>query len=148
MAFEPIPPLRLPPLAVAEDTFLIRSAQLATGAPLSVSINSLVITCQEPVVIDTGTAANRSGWLADLVSLVEPSDVRWVFLSHDDEDHTGNLAEVLALCPHATLVTTWAATERMGSAFSAPAERMRWVDDPRQPGRGRPSAAGRSPARL
>jgi flavorubredoxin len=52
-----------------------------------------------------------------------------VFLSHDDEDHTGNLEEVLEMCPNATLVTSWAAVERMGCAFSAPPERMRWVDD-------------------
>ena len=26
-----------------------------------------------------------------MFSIVEPDDVRWVFLSHDDHDHTGNL---------------------------------------------------------
>ena len=36
--------------------------------------------------------------------LVDPEDVRWVFLSHDDGDHTGALHDVLDLCPNATLV--------------------------------------------
>jgi flavorubredoxin len=61
--------------------------------------------------------------------VVDPADVRWVYLSHDDEDHTGNLEQVLDMCPNAVLVTSWAATERMGCAFSVPPERMRWVDD-------------------
>jgi flavorubredoxin len=129
MAYEPNPPIHLPPLEVAPDTFLLRSAQPAFGAPLSVSLNSLVIRAAEPVVVDAGTVANRERWLADLTSIVEPDDVRWVFLSHDDEDHTGNLAQVLELCPKATLATSWAATERMGCSFNLPPHRMRWVDD-------------------
>jgi flavorubredoxin len=129
MAFEPQPPLHLPPVGVAPDTFLLRSAQPALGAPLSVSLNSLVIRASEPVVVDTGTLANRTAWLADLTSLLDPEDVRWVFLSHDDDDHTGNLAQTLELCPNAVLVTSWAATERMGCTFGVPPHRLRWVDD-------------------
>ncbi len=129
MAFEPQEPIHPAPLKVAADTFVLRSAQQATGAPLSVYLSSLVIRAREPVLVDTGTRANRDAWLADLASLVDLTEVRWVFLSHDDEDHTGNLAEVLERCPNATLVTTWAATERMGSTFSAPLGRLRWVHD-------------------
>lgn len=129
MTFEPRAPIHLPPLEVAPETFLLRSAQPAFGAPLSVSLNSLVIRGAEPVVVDTGTRANRTGWLDDLTGLLDPSEVRWIFLSHDDEDHTGNLAETLELCPNAVLVTSWAATERMGCSIAVPPERLRWVDD-------------------
>ena len=31
--------------------------------------------------------------------MVEPEDVRWIFLSHDDGDHTGGLFDVLERCP-------------------------------------------------
>ena len=129
MTYEPNQPLHLPPLEVADDTFLLRSAQPAFGAPLSVNLNSLVIRAEEPVVVDTGTIANREQWLKDLASVVNPDDVRWVFLSHDDEDHTGNLGEVLAMCQTATLVTSWAITERTGCSIAVPPQRMRWVDD-------------------
>jgi flavorubredoxin len=128
MSFEPAAPIHLPPLEVAADTFLLRSVQPAFGAPLSVNLNSLVIRGEQTVVVDTGTLANREAWLADLTSLVDPPDVRWVFLSHDDDDHTGNLSQVLELCPHATLVSCWAATERMGASFGIPPDRLRWVD--------------------
>jgi flavorubredoxin len=129
MPFEPDLPIHLPPLRVASETYLLRTAQPALGAPLSVSLNSLVLLGAEPVVVDTGPRSDRDAWLADLTSLVEPADVRWVFLSHDDEDHTGNLAEVLELCPNATLVTSWAATERMGCSITVPPERLRWAHD-------------------
>ena len=81
MTFAPHAPIRLAPLEVAPDTFLLRSAQAAFGAPLSVSINSLVIRGSEPVVVDTNTIANREAWLTDLTTLVDPVDVRWVFSS-------------------------------------------------------------------
>ena len=129
MSFEPHRPIHLPPLEIAPDTFLLRSAQSAFGAPLSVNLNSLVIRGAEPVVVDTGTRANQAAWLADLTALVDPDDVRWIFLSHDDEDHTGNLAEVLELCAQAVFVTNWAAVERMGCSIAVPPERLRWVDD-------------------
>ena len=61
----------------------------------------MVIRGAEPVIVDTGTPANRTQWLEDVFALVEPEDVRWIFLSHDDVDHTGNLDEALAACPNA-----------------------------------------------
>jgi flavorubredoxin len=130
MTYEPLPPARpCPPQAVGPDTWLIRQVQEATGAPLSVYINSLVIAGAEPVIVDTGTAANRSQWLEDVLGIVEPADVRWVFLSHEDHDHTGNLAEVMSRCPNATLVCSWGLVERFSNAFAFPLERCRWVND-------------------
>lgn len=129
MSFAPSQPIHLPPLAVGPDTFLIRSAQPALGAPLTVAINSLVIRGAEPVIVDTGSPAQREQWLGDVFGLVDPDDVRWIFISHDDVDHTGNLAEVLQRCPGATVVTNWAATERTACEISLPLDRLRWVDD-------------------
>lgn len=129
MAFQPHAPIHMPPLEVAPETFLLRCAQPAFGAPMSVNLNSLVIRGEQPVIVDTNTRGNREAWLQDVFSLLEPADVRWVFLSHDDEDHTGNLAEILELCSNATLVTNWAANERMGMEIAVPPGRMRWIDD-------------------
>ena len=86
----------------------------------------MVILGSEPVVVDTGTPANRDPWLNDLFSLVEPEDVRWVFLSHEDVDHTGNLDQVMTACPNA-LVCNWAMLERFTNCFDFPLDRCRWV---------------------
>jgi flavorubredoxin len=62
-------------------------------------------------------------------SLVEPEDVRWVFLSHDDVDHTGNVNALMAAAPNATLVIDWFMQERMGASLEVPPSRWRWVMD-------------------
>lgn len=120
---------RFAPTEVAPETFLIHDHQGEGEAPVSVALNSLVIRATEPVVIDTGMADNREQYLADVFSLVEPDDIRWVFISHDDVDHTGNLNALMAAAPNATAVLDWFMTERMGRSLEVPPTRQRWLRD-------------------
>jgi len=130
MTFAPIAPTTyVPPTRIANDTFVIHQIQPALGQPLFVYLNSMVILGREPMIVDTGTPANRKQWLDDVFSIVEPDDVRWIFLSHDDVDHTGNLDEALSACPNAQLVCNWAMIERHTNCFDFPLERCRWVMD-------------------
>jgi flavorubredoxin len=130
MDFQPVPPtISVPPQRIADDTWVVQQIQEALGAPLCVNINSMVIRGAEPVLVDTGTVGNRDQWLAETFALVDPADVRYVFISHDDIDHTGNLAEVMTLCPNATLLASWALHERHSNAFHFPLDRTRWVND-------------------
>jgi flavorubredoxin len=126
----PVPPVRHhPPLRVAPDTYLIRSMFGEGEGPLAVYVNSMVIAGPEPVVVDTGTAVNRDAWFDDLASIVDLEDVRWVFLSHDDHDHVGNLVELLERAPQATLVTSWFSGERLAGDLHVPLHRQRWLED-------------------
>jgi flavorubredoxin len=128
MTFAPVAPTTyVPPMQIAPETFVVHQVQHALGQPLFVYLNSLVIRGREPVIVDTGTPANREQWLKDAFSLVEPDDVRWIFLSHDDVDHSGNLDEVMTACPNAQLVCNWAMVERHTNAFAFPLDRCRWV---------------------
>jgi flavorubredoxin len=130
MSFAPeVPTTRVPPTRVGPDTWVIHQVQHALGAPLSVYLNSMVIAGSEPAIVDTGSINNRDQWLEDVFGIVDPSDVRWVFLSHDDSDHTGNLAPVMEACPNATLVCSWTVVERFSNAFRFPLERCRWLND-------------------
>lgn len=70
-------------------------------------INAFVLHSAEPVLIDTGVPAGRAGFLDALWNAVDPADLRWIYLTHPDRDHTGSLAEVLAAAPRARLVTTF-----------------------------------------
>ena len=54
--------------------------------------------------------------------------MRWVFISHDDHDHIGNLPFVLEQCPNATLVCSFSIVPRLAGDVELPLERMRWVD--------------------
>jgi flavorubredoxin len=126
--FAPVAPTTyVPPTEIAPDTYVIHQIQPALGQPLFVYLNSMVILGKEPVIVDTGTPANREQWLKDAFSLVEPEDVRWVFISHDDVDHSGNLDEVMSACTNAQLVCNWAMVERHTNCFDFPLERCRWV---------------------
>ena len=81
--FAPLAPTRrVEPEEVAPDTWLLHSAQDALGQPLVVYLNSMVIKGKEPVIIDTNTIANRKQWLEDVFTLVDPADVKWIYLSH------------------------------------------------------------------
>lgn len=120
---------RLEPELIAPDTHLVRQLFGEGAGPVAVMVNSMVITGDEPIIVDTGPAVSGDLWLADAFDIVDPADVRWIFLSHDDHDHTGNLLEVLDRAPNATLVTTWFMVERLAAAHALPMERMRWVND-------------------
>jgi flavorubredoxin len=120
---------RFEPTLVAPETFLIHDHHGEGTAPVSVGFNALVIRAAEPVVVDTGMAENREQYLADVFSLVEPEDLRWVFISHDDVDHTGNVNALLEHACNATLIVNWFMTERMGASLEIPPTRQRWVGD-------------------
>jgi flavorubredoxin len=117
------------PQVIAPDTFLIRQLIGEGEAPVDVPVNAMVIRGAEPVIVDTGGPNNRERYLDDVFSLVDPTDVRWVFLSHDDVDHYGNLQQVLEACPYATLVSNFFIGERLSVLFELPLHRTRWVND-------------------
>jgi hypothetical protein len=128
MSFTPLAPtIYVPPTLVAKDTYVIHQVQQTIGDPLFVYLNSMVIRGKEPVIVDTGTPSNRTQWLEDVFSIVEPEDVRWIYLSHDDVDHSGNLDQAMEACPNAKLVCNWAMVERHSNCFNFPLERCRWI---------------------
>jgi len=115
------------PYRIAPDTWVI--PEVLPAAPGTVvPVNSLVIKGAEPVIVDTGNELSREAWMHAAFSLVDPADVRWIFLSHDDHDHVGNLLPVLEACPAATLVTNWFTVERLQRSVPLPLDRMRWVN--------------------
>jgi glyoxylase-like metal-dependent hydrolase (beta-lactamase superfamily II) len=91
------------PSEVAPDTFVVHD-HLADDLGRLVPGNVLLIRGAEPVVVDTGAAEHRDRLLDDLFGLVAPDDIRWVFVSHDDADHIGNLDALLAVAPNARVV--------------------------------------------
>jgi flavorubredoxin len=117
------------PVKVAHDTYLIPNLA-ATEPGTYVPVSSLVILGKEPIVVDTGAPVHREHWIEMVYSLVDPEDIRWVFLSHEDGDHTGALDQVLEAAPQATLVMNMFSTERLALERPVHIERMIW----REPG--------------
>ena len=83
---------------------------------------------KEPVLVDTGMPREREQFLAALRSLVDPAEIRWVFLTHDDNDHSGNLGQVMELAPQARLVVPFLGLARLGDTHEFPLERILLVN--------------------
>jgi flavorubredoxin len=91
-------------MSVAAETLVLQHTWGEGTAPQVVHMNAMVIRDAGPIVVDTGCPFHRDHYFDDLFNLIEPSDVRWVFISHDDIDHYGKLGEAIHVCPRATLV--------------------------------------------
>lgn len=115
------------PFVIAPETFVIPNLAPA-GPDLYVPVNAMLIRGTEPVIVDTGAPVHREQWLEKVFSLVEPEDVRWIFLSHDDGDHTGGLLDALERCPNATLIANFFLVERLSLEMELPLHRIRSFD--------------------
>jgi flavorubredoxin len=90
---------------IADETFLVAGSLGMDDPPITLQLNSMVIRGEQPVLVDTGAPIHAECHLEQIFSLVDPADVRWVFLSHEDADHAGNLGAVMEACPGAKLAT-------------------------------------------
>lgn len=82
----------------------------------ALAVNAFVLKGAEPMLVDTGLAALRDPFLAALASEIDLDDLRWIWLSHTDADHIGNLAAVLERAPRAKIVTTFLGAGKLGLA--------------------------------
>ena len=78
------------------------------------AINSFLIKGAEPMLVDTGLAALGPAFLEALKTDVDLEDLRWIWLSHTDANHIGNLAAILERAPHARVVTNFLGMGKMG----------------------------------
>ncbi len=92
------------------------------------AVNAFIIRAGEPVLIDTGMGIESEEFMKALSSIIDPQDLRWVWLTHDDADHTGNLQKVLEAAPNAQLVANSLAVLRMSSAWPIPMHRVHWLN--------------------
>ena len=91
-------------------------------------INSFVIKAKEPVLVDTGIGMESENFIKALESVINPRELRWVWLTHDDLDHTGSLQEVLRVAPKARLATNPLMALRLNSAWPVPMDRVYFLN--------------------
>jgi flavorubredoxin len=72
-----------------------------------VPINAFVIKGPEPILVDTGSGVDSAEFLPALRSVIDPAELRWIWLTHTDFDHTGCLHRLLALNPQIRVITTF-----------------------------------------
>ncbi len=134
------------PYAVVGDIRVLPSSETAPGYGV-LPVNAYLIGGDEPVLVDTGLPYEREQFLDTLWSLVDPGALRWVFLTHEDPDHAGNLLAVLDQAATARLVTNYVTVGKLREQWpSLPLDRV-VVVNPGQPfpGTGRDLAVVRPP---
>lgn len=87
-------------------------------------VNAFVLLSEEPVLIDTGLGIDGEAFAAALESVISPRDLRWIWLTHDDADHTGNIQTVMELAPQARLATHALGALRMSTWWPVPLDRV------------------------
>lgn len=87
-------------------------------------VNAYLLMAEEPVLIDTGVGLDGEDFIAAVSSVVDPQELKWVWLTHDDADHTGSIQRIMELAPNATLVTHAFSALRMATWWPVPMERV------------------------
>jgi Metallo-beta-lactamase superfamily len=87
-------------------------------------VNAFVIHGQQPVVIDSGLSTADKDFLTALAQVIDPADVRWLWITHPDRDHTGGLWKLLQAAPKARLVTTFLGLGIMSLEWAIPLDRV------------------------
>ena len=80
----------------------------------SLPVNAFLLRGLEPMLVDTGLSALSEDILTALETLIDPTDLKWIWLSHTDADHIGSLDRVLSVAPNARVITNFLGAGKMG----------------------------------
>lgn len=90
--------------------------------------NSHFIHAKEPILVDTTGYAFRGPYLDALRQVIEPEDLKWIYISHTDLDHVGNLEAVMAIAPNATVIVPGLGAAKLGLTEGFDMSRVRPMD--------------------
>jgi len=106
-------PQMLETARVAKDTDLLGSWMPVPGLG-QLPCNAYLIKSKQPVLVDTGIAALATPFMDSLEKQIDLDDLRWIWITHMDPDHIGNLNAILAKAPKARVVTNYLGMGKMG----------------------------------
>ncbi|NNE11807.1 MAG: MBL fold metallo-hydrolase [Ilumatobacter sp.] len=84
---------------------------LTTAFPIPgmglIPVNAFVLHGDEPVLVDTGATVDSDDFMAALRSVIDPAELRWLWLTHTDFDHVGSLGRLLREYPDIRVATNF-----------------------------------------
>ena len=89
-----------------------------------VPINSFVIKGSEPILVDTGSVVESEEFMTTLRSVIDPTDLKWIWVTHTDFDHIGGLPQLLAENPKLRVSTTFLGVGIMSLSAPLPMDRV------------------------
>ena len=93
-----------------------------------VPVNAFVIKGSEPILVDTGTMIETADFMPKLRSIIDPADLKWIWLTHTDFDHIGSLHQLLAENPQLRVITTFLGVGIMSLSAPLPMDRVNFVN--------------------
>ncbi|MCM1967412.1 MBL fold metallo-hydrolase [Streptomyces sp. G1] len=113
--------------SLGRDITVLGDALEAPGVGF-IPVNAFVLHAREPVVVDTGLGLPDRDFLRTLSEAVDPADVRWIWLTHPDRDHTGGIFALLEAAPEARVVTTFLGAGEMTTERPLPMDRVYFLN--------------------
>ena len=93
-----------------------------------VPINAFVIKGPEPILVDTGAVVHSEAFMPALRSVIDPADLKWLWLTHTDFDHMGCLHHLLAENPRLRVITTFLGVGIMSLSAPLPLDRVHFLN--------------------
>jgi flavorubredoxin len=111
----------------APDIDVLTTAFPVPGFGL-IPVNAFVLHGDEPILVDTGPVIESDDFMATLRKVVDPADLRWIWLTHTDFDHIGSLHRLLEENPQIRVITTFLGVGIMSLAAPLPMDRINLVN--------------------
>lgn len=111
------------PYRTAADVHVL-PVSLPLGPDGVLTVNAFLLDAQEPVLVDTGLGQEADQLLDAVDDAVGLANLKWLWLTHDDADHTGAVQRVLEAAPQARLVTHAMSALRMATWWPVPMDRV------------------------
>jgi flavorubredoxin len=111
------------PLHISESIAALPSFVPIPGLGL-LPVNAFVVKSTAPVLIDAGLHADADEFMDALRAVIEPRDLRWIWLTHIDQDHIGSVRRLLEEAPRAKVATNFLGLGKLGLMAPFPLERV------------------------
>lgn len=116
-------PTMFEPYQAATDINVVPSYFPIPGLGI-VPVNAFVLKASQPVLVDTGLVPLSDEFMEKLSSVIDPADLRWLWLTHTDQDHIGSLWRVLDAAPKLRIITTYLGVGKMSLFEPLPMDRI------------------------
>lgn len=111
------------PFSPCDGLVVLPSSEPVPGLGL-LPVNAFLIRGPAPLLVDCGMGREQAAFLDALETVVDPSSLAGILLTHEDADHSGSLNELLERAPGATLYTTLPGMGKLGAGGPIPPQRV------------------------
>lgn len=98
----------------------LRVFDIVMATKYGTSYNSYIVKGDEIALIEASHADFGGDYEANIREVTDPAKIKYIVLNHTEPDHSGALADLLKLCPDATVLATAVALNYLKNIVNAP----------------------------